>query len=73
MSVTEMLPPSQDSPTGFPDPDSALVTWRGCSGLVRENLSHLGQPPAQVEAALPVGQVVHQDDAVHRVEEHVPG
>ena len=30
MSVTEIFPPSQDSATGFPDPDSALVTWRGC-------------------------------------------
>merc|ERR550532_1690088 len=26
MSVTEMLFPSQDSPTGFPEPDSARVT-----------------------------------------------
>ena len=49
-----------------PVPGAAVL---GGAGLGPHDL---GQPLVQVEAGLPVGEVVHEDDAVHRVHEHVP-
>ena len=74
MSLTEMLFPSQDSPTGFPEPDSALVTLNSNIGsrviLCQFNLS---QPSPKIVAAFPVGKVMDEDDPMHRVEEDMPG
>ena len=33
---------------------------------------YLSQPSSQIERALPVGQVMDQDDPMHSVEEHMP-
>ena len=79
MSVTEMLFPSQDSPTGFPEPDSARVTLKSKVEKSRHvfhvivKCHHLSQPSPKIVAAFPVGEVMDQDDPVHGVEEDMPG
>ena len=79
MSVTEMLFPSQDSPTGFPEPDSARVTlkskieWSSPVFHVIAKCHYLSQPSPKIVATFPVGEVVDQDDPVHSVEEDMPG
>ena len=78
MSVTERFAWSQASAAGLPLPLSARVT--SASQLPRLWHDFLARCRCGCRCAVvqvcrhrPVGEVMHQDDSVHGVEEHVPG